>query len=506
MSVIGLELCDAGMAAAIGTDGAPPELLEFDPPGEVPSWPGMARSAGGGYVFGREAEAAWFTEPHSVSHAFWDKLSLEPADLTAAGKTPTYSELAYHSLHDFTARLVAKAGRMEKIALAVPGAFLKDATTEEVKIGLLLGMARELGLPLVRIVDLACAAAIRVAAHELPRGLCIAHVDLHLQAAEVSILQFDERLTRRNFLQVPQAGLVPILRHLKNTMGNRFLRTTTFDIHEDRRLEQTFYEQTKALFYSNQQLSQDHLFQIGTGRRSYQMAVTRTQLAADLQSIVAPLVQSIAGLVQASALAPSRCVVTLSDRAARLDGLDARLRAGGFRRVLRLRAGAAATETAMLARESAGVPDLGDVPVETSLLVPAPVKVPVATALCKAEATQPRPPPSHVILDGIGYAIGGEGLRIGTGRSSTFVDVVLPESFNQLGDYVVRLVREGAQLCFEAPSGGGNGAGGARDEPNLIPVEAGDRLALRSGPAATELLFAFCNVPGSPRKTPDAGA
>lgn len=501
MSSIGLELCDAGMHAAC-TGEAGPALIEIDPPGAVPSWPGMVRAVAGGYVFGSEAEAAWFTEPRSVSHAFWDKLSLEVSDLNTPGRPSSFSELAYHSLRNFTARLKEKAGAIDSVALAVPGAFLKDEPAEEMKIGLLLGMAREIGLPLVRIVDLSCAAASRMAAQELPRGLFVAHLDLHLQSAEVSILRRDERLARWHFQLVPRVGFTQILRHLKNTMGNRFLRNTTFDINEDRRIEQVFYEQTKAFLLGDQQLAQDFLFQVNTTRRSYQMTVTRPQLAADLQPFVQPLAQAVGNLVQAAALSPSRCVVTLSDRAARLDGLEMRLRADGFRGVVRLRTGAAAMEAAVLARESPPVTDLAEVPVESSLSLRAPARVPVEAALLKAEGRHGRPPPSHVILDGIGYAIGGEGLRIGTEHNSTFVDVVLPEAFNTLGDYVLRLVREGPHLCFEAPMGGGNGAAVGRDKTHLVPVESGDRLALRSDGASAELLFAYYKTPEGQRVAP----
>ncbi len=486
MNVLGIELCDAGLLTA-REDGDSARLAGPSSTSGDLGWPAVSLRRGESLVHGPEAEAAWFEHPRLVSHLFWEKLSHEPSELQSPNGSPySFSQLAFYFLNDYVKRLHTGAGPADKVALAIPGHYLRDPAVEEEKVGLLLGMAAELKLPLVRIVDMACAALWEPAAREFPRNLPIVHVDVHLHGAEISLLRReDDTLARAACHHVPQAGYAQILRHLKNAMGNRFLRHTAFDIHEDRRLEQAFYDQTKQFLLAPSQSDREFLYQLNTGYRSYQMVATRTQLETDIQGFDQMIVLGVSTVAADAALAPGRCVVSLSDRAARLDGLRARLRDAGFNRVFALRPGAAALGAATLARDCPAVDDLADVEVDlrVPLLHGAGHDRPVESVLHRANEGAERPAPSHVIVDGIGHAIGAHGLTLGTRHAVSGVDVALPDSFDGVGDYVVRVLREGGELKLEMP-------GGAGDPPS--PVAAGDRLALRSGGLATELIFAFC--------------
>lgn len=489
MKVLGLELCDAGLLAAGMSNGTLSLVGPVTGP-DLFGWPAVAHRRGERLVFGPEAEAIWFEQPRCVSHLFLEKLSHETADFAEPGPSRlSFSQVAYYFLKDFNERLRREGHEPDKVVLAVPGAYLRDAATEEERIGLLLGIADELKLPLVRIIDLACAALFEPAAREFPRGLPIIHVDVHLHGTEISLLRQEDALVRTHYHHVPLAGYAQILRHLKNAMGNRFLRHTAFDIHEDRRLEQAFYEQTKQFLLAPVRSDKEFLYQLNTGQRSYQMAATRTQLESDLLGFEQAIVQGVTTVAQEAALTPSRCVLSLSDRAARLDGLMARLRDAGFSRLFALRPGAAALGAAALGDDSPVVADLGDVPVDLS----APLHYtsghdrPVESILHRPVEGAERPAPSHVIVDGIGHVIGHSGLTLGTRHAVSGVDVPLPEAFDAVGDYVVRILRDRNGLRLELPGGG-------PDEP-ATPVNAGDRLALRSGTLSTEVLFAHCHVP-----------
>ncbi len=156
-----------------------------------------------------------------------------------------------------------------------------------------------------------------------------------------------------------------------------------------------------------------------------------------------------------------------------------------------LRPGAAALGAATLAQDWAPVEDLGDVGVETSvpLYHVAGHDRPVESVLLRPTEGMERPAPSHVIVDGIGHAIGINGLTLGTRHAMSGVDVPLPEAFDAVGDYVVRLFREGNDLKLESP--------GSVLAEIPSPITAGDRLALRSGGLNTELIFAYCKEPSS---------
>jgi hypothetical protein len=174
--------------------------------------------------------------------------------------------------------------------------------------------------------------------------------------------------------------------------------------------------------------------------------------------------------------------------------LDARLRSAGFNRLVHLPDGAAASGAARIGEQRLRVPaDLGDIPVETAVplsLARCSAVAPWEARLQKVRLPSPRPAPTHVILDGIGHPLGGKG-RFTIGAASAGPDVTLPDAFNIADDCSVPLLREGGRLWFVEP-GNGNGHPAAGAHAGRTAVEAGDRLTIRCGAAAADVLFAHC--------------
>lgn len=487
MATIGIELCDAGFRAAV-SEPAGPRLLDITDRNGATQWPGFAFQDGPNLVFGRTAEDMWFVHPRRVVHTFWSKLARDSSStLNVAGRPPSFSELAFFFLREFTQRLGATAGSIDKIVLAVPSAYLKDTATEDEKIGLLLGMASELKLPVAGFVDMACAAMCDPRAPSFNPALPIIVVDVHFEGADLTLLSTDDSLERKQFLHLPNSGYAQLLKHLTSTMGNRFLRHTAFDILEDGRVEQTFFNQTKEFLQSG---AAEHRYQINTATRNYEMVAKHEHLAAGAQGFAATLVQGLQTFVDQTTHAPGLCTVALSARTASLPGLESKLRSAGFARLLRLPAGAAAAGAARIGASRLSVPaDIADIPVEVS--VPLSETRRIATTswevrLKKSHHIDPRPAPSHAILDGLGSGIGSNG-HFTIGTTGAHIDLVLPDDFNAAGDCTVSLEREGGRLWFvdAAPTADGTPA-------PRVPVEAGDRLTIRCGPAAAEVLFAHC--------------
>jgi hypothetical protein len=419
----GLELCDAGFFAAGGGPGAR-RVLALEPEAEPRAWPGFIHCLGGEWVAGPAAEDEWMVHPREVSHSFWDRLSLNEADIP--GSPPaTCSELAYHCLRQFTQEVTAATGPFRHLGMAVPGAYLQTPEDEELKIGLLLGMAQDLRMPLVMITDLATAALAAAGRASLGEGPAIV-VDVHLHATELTLLEKRAGAWRRTrFLLVPNVGQVPIMRHLMGTMGNRFLRQTAFDIQEDRRLEQVFYHDLKRFYEAGGVRPHEHVFQINTTRRSYEMKATREQLSADLQAFERQVVQGVQRLAAGTKTTPR---VVLTARSAQLDGLDALLRDGGFGLPHILPDGAAALGAARLAEGMPGC-DLLEVPVADSLPVGLPDDGPDAGLQWELRPPTRRVPPAaltHVAADGCLWSLTdlrlhltaeSEGLRFRPGQS-----------------------------------------------------------------------------------------
>src|SRR5688572_16075581 len=250
MATIGFELSDAGFLAA-SCEKSEPQLLEIPDRNGSADWPGFAYVENTAISFGRTAEDMWFVHPRRVAHNFWARLAHEPSPLVVGNKPASFSELAFFFLREFSERVKLVAPAMEQIVLALPGAYLKDEATEEEKIGLLLGMAGELKLPLAGMIDMACAALCDPRAHGFNPALPVLVVDLNLDGADFTLCVADgQRLVRRDFLHLPQSGYTNLVKHLTGTMGNRFLRHTAFDILADGRIEQTFFRQTKDFLVS----------------------------------------------------------------------------------------------------------------------------------------------------------------------------------------------------------------------------------------------------------------
>lgn len=488
----GLELCDANLQAAV-SDGAHPSLLRVTAEEGGSSWPGYALRDGERFVCGQAAEDLWLIRPRNVIHSFWSKLSHEPTPLSGASRPLSYSEVAYAFLSRFTERLRAAAKPSTRLALAVPGAYLKDTATAEEKIGLLLGMVADLRLPLCGIVDLATASLCDPRAPRFNPARPVLHLDLHLHAAELSLLVAGERLERRAFLHLPGSGLIALLKHLTGTMANRFLRQTSFDVMADGRTEQLFYNQTKALFYGNEV---DFVYQVNTARRGYELPVKRDSLGADAQAFTDALLKSVLAFAEENHLRPGLCAVALTERASRVPQLEARLRGAGFVRFLHLPAGAAAAGAAQLASALFAAPtDLADVPVLTA--VPAEfagrrLSAPWDVHVQKAKSLADQPPaPTHLVLEGVGLPLAGRD-RVTIGAQGQGATLPLPESFNPAANCCIVLERTAGRWQLEDPSP----TEAATDRRVRIDLETGDRLVFRTGSHSVDVLLAHCPVGG----------
>lgn len=489
MATFGIQWCDAGVESAT-LQGQEPQLVTL-PEGSGPlGWLGLAYHDGRDFAFGGPAEDMWLVHPRQICPNFLSRLSREASALQVGGKSPSFSQLAYYFLRDYRERLL-RTSPMAKVGLAVPGAYLKDAATEDERIGLLLGMAGELKLPLAGIVDMAVAALCDPRLDFYDPVLPVVVIDMHLHGSEITLVrQEGGRPVRKDFAYLPQMGYGSVLRQVTTAMGNRFLRHTAFDILEDGRIEQEFYRQCKAFLLSR--AAERHL-QLNTSNRNYELLVTREQLAADTASVVQALVAAAQGILQNSGGRAEPCTIALTERAALLPGLAARLRAVGLPRVLRLPPGAAAAGAALIVARREVPADLSDVAVDTGCPFATErraARAPLTLRVVKARNAAGTPAPTHLVSDGLGHGLNGQG-SFTIGARGLGVDLPLPEDFTQAGSSaLVRLEREGGRWWLTGAD--------ENDATGRTSLETGDRLLVRFGEAEAELLFAHCPAPGNP--------
>lgn len=489
MPNIGIELCDAGLLTA-ACDASEPHLIDVADQNGSPEWPGFCYVEGTKLTHGRSAEDMWFVHPRRVAHTFWSRLAHEPSPLAVGAKPASFSELCFLFFREYSNRLETVARPLEKVTVAIPGNYLKDAVSEEEKVGLLLGIFGEVKLPVAGMIDMACAALCDPRADGFNPALPVVVVDLHQEGADVTLLSTDDRLERRDFIHLPNFGYAQLLKQLTGTMGNRFLRHTAFDILEDGRIEQTFFRQTKDFLLSK---SSEWRYHINTATRGYEMIAKREQLASDANAFVVSLVQGVQSFLLNSPHASEPCTIALTDRTSHLPGIETRFRTAGLTRLVRLPRGAAACGAARIGASRLQVPgDLADVPLEKS--------VPLSDArrststqwearLSKNRHAQTRLAPTHAILEGIGHAIGAKP-RFTIGLADLGADVALPDAFSGAEDCAVPLVHEGGRLWFVDASP--NRAGSPETGGGRTVIDAGDHLTIRCKNGTADILFAHC--------------
>ena len=425
--------------------------------------------------------------PRRVSHTFWSRLAHEPSGIGPAQRPAPRSELAFHFLRDFLTRSGVSAAQPGKVAFAVPGHYLKDAATEEERIGLLLGMAHELRLPLAGLVDSACASLCDPRSDGFDPALPVVVIDLHLEGADLTLVTTEGRLERAAFVHLPNSGHARLQKHLLATMGNRFLRHTAFDILADGRIEQLFFRQTKDFLLSG---AADHRFHLNTTDRTYEMPAKREQLVADAQAFTQELVQGVREFVRHARTGRAPCMLALTASAALVPGLEAALAAAGFSRQLRLPAGAAAVGAARVAAAKLRtLVDIADAPLLTAVELTLAQKAKAAAwdvQLHPLRGKDGAPVPTHAIIDGIGHSLAGSG-RFVVGLAGPGVDLALPDTCRSAGAHTVTLLREpGALRLLEK----------ATDSPaSAATIHAGDQLIIRSGnDIPVTVLFARCGA------------
>jgi hypothetical protein len=480
----GIEISDFGFNAAVAIDGNTPKgvLSESDS-----GWPGFAAWDGQKLVFGRTAERRSRLQPRSASHTFWELLSLAPSDLEGPTRIPAYSELAYGFLKEFWTELVSKVGQPDRVALAMPGQILGDDDDEGSGVGLILAMARDLGIPLTNLCGLSTATLNDPDSTAGLNARRILYLDLHLHSAVMSLSESDGEgsMHRRRYLRLPRLGYVPLMQGLQRAMGNRFLRATAFDVTAQRELDQEFYEQTREQLLDASR-GTDIRYSIQTATRIHQAAFPRETLLRDLLPIENGWADAAAKFLRDGALSPKDVTVAVSSRGRMLPGLRDALMARGFGKIVNIGEGAAARGAARFADSLTVCEDVSTVPVIKAVAVAS-----AKSATVGDIQLQHVPSPyaksgliaSHLVADGAAYSLHALPEILGG------VDGAPPAvgSLARLENATVKLTRSSGEWQIGVTESG------------LAPIRLspGDRLLLRSaGGAEVELTIVAESRPG----------
>lgn len=293
---------------------------------------------------GRAAFARSRIDPRRIQHRYWTNLGTEPIAVQNFGHL-TAADLASRQLEQMWSAAGADA---RELVLAVP------PSMQPANLGLLLGIARELSLPVVAMVDAAVAATRREY-----RGAVPVHVDVSLHATTLTRIAQPGRAQFDRAEVLEDCGLYALYDAWLHAVAEAFVQQSRFDPLHTAETEQMLLDNLPTWI---QEASRRE-------RVSLELRYGGIDHAAEIESLTlmaaaAPFYQRIASKLRALYRAEDTPALQVTDRVARLPGLADMLEAriggevfalepGATARgaLARYREGAAAGETVRLKRQ-----------------------------------------------------------------------------------------------------------------------------------------------------------
>jgi FHA domain-containing protein len=366
----------------------------------------------------------------------------------------------------------------ERIWIAAP------AGAERFGLGALLGVARQLALPVDGFVD---AAVVSAAALGGTGAAIVVELGLHHVAA--TLIERDAGPTcRRRSLLSPRGGLWQLYQGWLDLINTAMVRQTRFDALHDAATEQ-------QLFDALPRLARDAMAQgvaaaaLTTAGGRVEVPVTRDQLAHAAQ----PVWREIARLLHELRPAGSALTLLVPRAVAEFPGVREALAQFAGCELVSLPDGFAAAATSLLDLPPRGATE----PVRLLRRLPAGAE-PALAALAARESAQADAPglaPSHVLFAGRTYALGAEPLVVGRAPGAAHA-ITLAEGLAGVSRRHCTFLRDGAELLLLDHSRFGSFVNGER-VAERARVRAGDEVRV-GDPGVTLALIAVADAaPGS---------
>ena len=444
MATIGLEVVDAALLAV--RDGE-----------RVAASPGIALIAPEGLLVGAAAAAAARLRPALVADRFWSDLSADGLARPGAGPQ-THADLAEAHLALLWNEVGAEG---DTVALAVPGAM------RPAQLGLALGIARYLAVPVAGCVDAAVAACADLAARQ-----AVLHLDVQLHQSVLTEMDGAQRLRRRQVHVTPRVGLRVLHGSWAALVSDAMVRSTRFDPLHDAGTEQQLHELLPGWLAALAEAAEVEAT-IGTSTAAFAATVQRGQFVLAAEAWYTQLVE----LVRNSWPAGAPATLALSARAAALPGLRERLAAVPGLEIVALPEVAAAAGAARHAASLAGDHS------EVALALP---RSHFVAPPGRAAPPGVGPAPTHVLLAGRAHALDAGPLALGSdpgpGRG-----LVISGSPAGISRRHCTLERREGEVVVRDHSRFGTFVNGSR-VAGAVVLSAGDRLRLGTPGVVLELV------------------
>jgi hypothetical protein len=391
MTLISLELNDTGILAAAGD---PVGLIDLD--GQSQESPGFALPQKKELLVGRAAASKAHLFPRLILNRFWDQLNTEPLEQAGRYDPQNHAEIAYNHLSAIWQQ-VQKFG--DKIVILTPGFY------ERAQLGLILGIAQELGMPVKGFLPLALAAA----SLPVPDKMLL-HLDIHLHRLEVVFLEQGEQLTLRDSSTTSEKGLLYLYREWVDEIARQFVRTTRFDPFHQAASEQELYDRLPGIL-SILRHNPTIVLELTGAAAPYSITLERDLIVRRAESVYGEILRLIDRMQAKRGKDHPSATLQVSHRLARLPGCIEALSTIKNARIIKLEQGAGAMGVPKIwhrleaQRKNQGISFFMSRPWQGSL-----------QSDDRSPATHGRP--THLLYRSIAYPITDKPLTIGSAHDS----------------------------------------------------------------------------------------
>ncbi len=394
MALLGMELSDAGIMVA---GGEPAKLIEVD--GRDKESPGFALAEDDHLIVGKEAQERAHLNPRLYTNHFWDELNTGPLKQPGLeGKNNT--ELAYIHLSRIW-DTIKRHG--DELAIAVPGFFTQR------QLGIVLGIANELSMPVKGFV----ATAIAASSKPYP-GHLLFHLDIHLHRIEITLLEQSEYLLHKNIETLSGKGISYLYSEWVKAIADEFVRTTRFDPFDQAIYEQELYMRLPRVL-RELQVQSSIMFEMRAGSRSYHMILTHDLFVKKSEAVFREVCQIILKMVEKYGKSEMPLALEVTHRVSPLPGLREEINKIANIEIIELEPGSSASGVLNLQdRFSIQTTDQG-----VAFLTSRPWQT---TQLSHDSTIVPSPAdpvhPTHILYRNLAYPISAKPLIIGQGIAS----------------------------------------------------------------------------------------
>jgi hypothetical protein len=433
--------------------------------------PGCALVEADEPVFGEEALRRSRLAPRLVASDFWSRLDTEPLG-PPFPESLSSADLVHGHLESLWGR--AKVGTGE-VVMAVPGVY------DDRQLGLLLGIAQALPMPVSGLVD----AAVAAASAGFP-GERLLHVDVGLRRVVVTEIRQGAALVRERVARIDRWGQDEVHDAEMRGAAAAFVLQSRFDPLHDAATEQALFDRLPAWLAA---LERDEraTWRLPFAAGEATVEVTRSEVEAWTARFAEELSQQVSAFKRVG----EPLTVLVSAHAARLPGLTGRLAAiRGVEVVLlpvQVPAAGALRERDAIRSPAGAVRFVTQLP-----RPPAPDGTVGGAAVILPPVAKPPPPrdpgrrPTHVLLGPVARAITEEPLVVGTAPPSPGRSWRLEGETAGISRAHCRLLVSAGAVVVEDLSTWGTYVNGERVAGRAV-LAVGDRI--RVGSPGLELLL-----------------